>query len=71
MNDLLYFFGGILGILGIALTIYYIDKLSGCWHKWGLWEAGETYDAYVQYRRCSKCGYVEREQWRKIQSKHD
>ena len=71
MNDLLLFFGTIVGVIVIGLTLYTIDKLSGCWHKWGAWDANETDDCYVQSRRCFKCGYIEREQFRKLKERKD
>lgn len=66
MNDLALFFGGIGGIFLACFVIYYVDKFSGCWHKWGDWHEDSTDVAYVQWRSCTKCGYTEREQWRKI-----
>ncbi len=66
MNDLLLFFGTIVGVIVIVLTLYTIDKLSGCWHKWDKWDYNETDAAYVQARCCEKCGYAEIHQHRKM-----
>lgn len=65
MNDMLLFFGTIVGFIIIGCIIYFIEKLGSCWHKWGTWNAVETPDAYTQFRQCEKCGYTEREQWKK------
>ena len=37
MNDLLYFFAAIVGILVFGIPVYLIDKADKCWHKWGKW----------------------------------
>ena len=66
MNDMILFFGTIIGLIIVGCIIYLLERLSGCWHKWGTWDVEETPDAYVQARRCTKCGYTEIEQFRKI-----
>lgn len=71
MNDLLLFFGGIVGIFCIGTVIYSIEKMQGCWHKWGKWIVWQTEDAYCQGRRCDKCGCQELIQTRKIKEKKD
>ena len=54
----------------IFAALQYITKCSGiCRHKWNDWFDDSTEDAYVQFRTCSKCGYTEREQWKKIKEK--
>lgn len=67
MNDLAMFFGTIVGIILLGGALFLFEKLSGCWHKWGNWNAEETDTAYVQARTCKKCGYVEMSQWKKLQ----
>jgi hypothetical protein len=49
----------------IALSIYVVERWGGCWHKWNNWFDESTDEAYVQFRCCSKCGYIEREVWLK------
>ncbi len=71
MSDLFLFFGTIVGVIVIVLTLYTIDKMSGCWHKFDKWVPEETDDAYVQWRSCTKCGYTEREQFRKLKERKD
>ena len=66
MNELLLFFGGAVGIIIVGFILYFIEKFGNCWHKWGFWIDETTDDAYAQYRICLKCGYIEREQWKKI-----
>ena len=66
MSDLFYFFSAIGGFIVIGCTIYFIEKVGKCWHKWDFWIDETTDDAYAQYRICLKCGYIEREQWKKI-----
>jgi hypothetical protein len=70
MTDLLYFFGAIGGFIVMGCTIYFIDKADKCWHKWGKWNDDSTDDAYVQFRICDKCGYIAREQWRKLKEEN-
>jgi hypothetical protein len=71
MSDLLLFFGTIVGVIVIVLTLYTIDKMSGCWHKFDKWMDDSTDVAYVQWRSCTKCGYIEREQFRKFKERKD
>ena len=71
MSDLLLFFGTIVGVIVVVLTLYALEKASSCWHKWGAWDANETDDCYVQSRRCFKCGYTQREQFRKLKESKD
>lgn len=68
MNDLALFFGTIVGLIILGGIIYFIEKLGSCWHKWGGWDVEETPDAYVQARKCNKCGYTEIEQFKKVRS---
>jgi len=53
----------------IVVTMYAIEKARGCWHNWGHWQDESTDIAYAQYRVCTKCGYIEREQFKKIKGK--
>jgi dissimilatory sulfite reductase (desulfoviridin) alpha/beta subunit len=59
----------------IVFTVYVICKaielVSQCWHHWGTWDVSETEHAYVQQRKCTKCGYVATEQFRKMKEKSD
>ena len=71
MNDLLLFFGTIVGVIVIVLGLYALEKVSSCWHDWGYWVPEETDDAYVQWRSCTKCGYTQREQFRKLKERKD
>ena len=71
MNDLLLFFGTIVGVIVIVLTLYALEKASRCWHKFDKWVPEETDDAYVQWRSCTKCGYTQREQFRKLKERKD
>lgn len=66
MNDIYLFFGTILGVMAIGFLMYFLDHVFKCWHKWGTWDVEETPDAYVQARKCSKCGYTQIEQFRKV-----
>jgi hypothetical protein len=66
MSDLFYFFSAIGGFIVMGCTIYFIEKVGKCWHTFGDWWDETTDHAYAQARRCSKCGYTEREQWKKI-----
>lgn len=50
----------------IAVVIYLLESIGKCRHKWGDWHDDNTEEAYVQYRNCMKCGYTEREQWKKL-----
>lgn len=60
----------VFGVMFAVFTIYVISKaidlVGKCWHSWGTWDTTETPDAYVQSRKCTKCGYVETEQFRKL-----
>ena len=53
-------------VLLIAIVVYLHEKYWDCYHRWGTWVAGETAETYTQSRQCEKCGYTEREQWRKM-----
>ena len=57
--------------IGISVVVlaYAIERLGSCWHKWNNWFDESTDDAYVQWRCCAKCGYIEREQWLKKKEK--
>ena len=56
-------------VLLIAIIVYLHEKYWDCYHRWGAWDVAETENAYVQFRKCKKCGYTEREQFRKLKEK--
>lgn len=66
-------FGIFAMVLSVAIVITAIVCLfecrGKCVHKWGDWRDDSTDDAYVQFRVCEKCGYTDREQWKKIKEK--
>ena len=64
-------FGSGFAVFAIYVLSKAIDLIGQCRHHWGAWEASETEHAYVQRRKCTKCGYVETEQFRKIKEKRD
>lgn len=66
MNEVLIACAVIAIVLLIAIVMHILEKRGDCRHIYGSWHAGETDDAYVQFRQCEKCGYTEREQWRKM-----
>ena len=66
MSDILLVLLGVFIVCAIASIIIAIEKIGKCRHDWGHWQDDSTNDAYVQYRVCVKCGYIEREQWRKL-----
>jgi uncharacterized membrane protein len=53
----------------IAISIHVIEHWGKCRHKFGMWSDESTDEAYAQWRSCIKCGYIDREQWRKIKDK--
>jgi hypothetical protein len=56
-------------VILIVAAIYVAERWGGCWHKWNNWFDESTDAAYVQWRCCAKCGYIEREQWLKKKEK--
>jgi hypothetical protein len=67
-TDIALFFGTIIGLIIIGTIIYLLERLPGCWHKWGTWDVEETPDVYVQARKCNKCGYTEIQQLEKVRT---
>ena len=62
--------GAVISIVVLIVAVMYaIEQARGCWHKWNSWFDESTEDAYSQWRCCAKCGYIEREQFRKIKEK--
>lgn len=66
MIDFLLIVAGVLVVVIIACFAHAIEKMGACKHDYGNWEQEETDTAYVQMRACSKCGWVEISQFRKL-----
>lgn len=69
MNEVLICCAVIAFVLLVAIVVYLHEKYRECYHRWGSWGTADTEIAYVQFRKCEKCGYMEREQWRKMKEK--
>ena len=69
MSDVVLVLLGVFIVCGIALIVTAVDQIGKCRHNWGYWQDDSTDEAYVQYRVCIKCGYIEREQFRKMKEK--
>jgi hypothetical protein len=62
--------GLVLLVLAVVLIIsaiaFAVEHIGKCKHDWSKWSAVDAEFAYVQQRWCTKCGYIETEQFRKI-----
>ena len=71
-NDLwLILIGPVLIAGAYAFAFLFDHFFGGCRHKWDSWDSETTEYAYVQHRKCVKCGYVETTQFRKMGMTHD
>jgi hypothetical protein len=70
-SDLMLIVGGMGIMIVMAAILAFFDKVSGCNHKWGFWEYKEDSAVFFQKRQCSKCGYTQFEQVRKVVEKKD
>jgi hypothetical protein len=68
MVDFLLIVGGIGIMIAVAAILAFFE---GCAHKWGIWEYKEDSAVFFQKRQCSKCGYTQFEQVRKVVEKKD
>ena len=67
VNDLWLMLIGPVLIAGVAGFVWLLDHFFGdCRHKWDNWTAETTEHAYVQHRKCIKCGYLQTEQFKKV-----
>ena len=72
VNDLWLMLIGPVLFAGVAGFVWLIDYFfGGCRHKWDSWDSETTEYAYVQHRKCVKCGYIEITQFRKMGMTHD
>ena len=66
-NDLLLVFIGPVLVGLIFIVAWIVEHFFGdCRHKWDDWTAEVTEYAYVQHRKCAKCGYIQTEQFKKL-----
>jgi hypothetical protein len=66
-NDLWLILIGPALITGVYGFAWLVDRFWGdCQHKWDDWTAEVTEYAYVQHRKCVKCGYIQTEQFKKL-----
>lgn len=66
MIDILYFSIAIIVVGIIAAVAHIHEKRGECDHQWSHWTPSETEWAYVQQRVCSKCGFVQTNQFKKF-----
>ena len=66
-NDLWLMLLGPVLIAGIAGLVWLFDRFFGdCQHKWDGWQPDVEEYAYVQHRKCVKCGFIQTHQLRKM-----
>jgi hypothetical protein len=70
-SDLMLVFGGMGIMIVIAAIVALFECVGKCSHKWESWAFMEDSAAFFQKRQCSKCGYTQFEQVRKVVEKKD
>ncbi len=66
MTDFLWFLIPI-GFMALCAGVAVLfDAFVTCVHSWGTWDVSETENAYIQQRRCSKCGFADVRQQSKL-----
>ena len=66
MYDFILIVGGMGIMIVMAAILAFFDRIGSCNHKWDMWECKEDSSVFFQKRQCSKCGYTQFEQVRKL-----